>query len=72
MAKVIAAVPDKDISRMLEQLSHDDWDLLMKYLYRAMASAGKTSPALLKWHGALSELAGIGSIVRVLTDKKTV
>jgi len=48
-------------------------DLLMKYIYRGfeLPSEG-SSPHLLFWHEKIFETSGVGSIIRVLTDRKRV
>ena len=48
-------------------------DLLMKYIYRGFESPSEGSSAqLLFWHEKVFETAGVGSIVRVMTDRKKV
>ncbi|KAK6515412.1 hypothetical protein TWF506_007748 [Arthrobotrys conoides] len=57
-------------------------DTLMKYLYKGMAkkdapqvgSGGASGgmSVLLSWHEKVVEIAGLGSIVRVMTDRRTV
>jgi actin related protein 2/3 complex subunit 5 len=48
-------------------------DLLMKYIYRGFESPSDGSSGhLLLWHEKVFEKGGLGSIVRVLTDKKKV
>ena len=53
-------------------------DVLMKYLYKGMkdASAGAGSggkmSVLLSWHEKVVDVAGEGSIVRCMTDRRTV
>jgi hypothetical protein len=42
----------------------------MKYVFRGLAEA-ESCAALLKWHGALVDVAGLGCIVRAMTDRKT-
>jgi actin related protein 2/3 complex subunit 5 len=68
---VISAVKDADIKSHIDSLSDDQLDLLMKYLYRAMANADN-SAALLKWHAMIVEKAGLGCIVRAFAERKTV
>ena len=69
----LAAVPDKEsaITKVVESLSSDQHDVLMKYIYRALQNATNCG-AMLKWHGVLFKHSGIGCIVRTLTDRKTV
>ena len=63
--KAICAVPEKDVSAVLETLSELEHDILMKYLYRALEST-ESNAQLLRWHGALTEKAGLGCIMRAL------
>lgn len=45
----------------------------MKYLYAGMAKPEQyNSSILLTWHEKLTDAAGTGCIVRVMTDKRTV
>ena len=46
-------------------------DNLMKYVFRGLGEA-KNCGAMLKWHGALTKTAGMGPIVRSMTDRKTI
>ena len=49
----------------------EECDTAMKYVYRAMAENHNCS-SMLKWHGALVEAAGLGTISRVIASRKTV
>mmetsp|Transcript_28400 Transcript_28400/g.41872 ORF Transcript_28400/g.41872 Transcript_28400/m.41872 type:complete len:135 (+) Transcript_28400:182-586(+) len=70
---VLMAIPEKNIDEAIKSLSLEDCDILMKFLYKLLASkAGTGSGTLLKWHGKLVPKTGAGSIVRVLTDQKVV
>ena len=69
--KVIAAVEDRQIDEVLGALSPDACDVLMKYIYKGLESPEQSSQ-LLKWHAKLLDKAGLGSIVRVMADRKTV
>tara|TARA_A100001015_G_C14602996_1_gene561187 strand:+ start:46 stop:453 length:408 start_codon:yes stop_codon:yes gene_type:complete len=71
--RALAAIPDKDseIKGVVEKLSVDAQDTLMKYIYRALGEA-KSCSSMLKWHGLLLSNAGIGAIVRTMVDRKTV
>ncbi|KAI8093272.1 actin-related protein 2/3 complex subunit 5 [Halteromyces radiatus] len=61
-----------DIPDTIKNLSSDQRDVLMKYLYAGMAKPEVfNSSVLLTWHEKLTEVAGTGSIVRVMTDKRT-
>jgi len=41
----------------------------MKYIYRGLAEA-ESCGTLLKWHGVVVEVAGLGPIVRAMTDRR--
>ena len=69
---VLAQVTDSEIQSVVEVLDADSCDVLMKYAYRFMGEKKKNYPQLLKIHAQVTETAGIGSIVRALTDRKTV
>jgi len=64
-----------DIQAMLKALDPESQDTLMKYIYKGMATPGSSdisASVLLTWHEKLTEIAGTGCIVRVMTDRKTV
>ncbi|BGP57936.1 hypothetical protein JCM8202_004631 [Rhodotorula sphaerocarpa] len=62
-----------DIPQLVQALSPDQHVLLMKYLYKAMENLGDTSGnVVLGWHEKLTEVAGIGCIVRVMSDRRRV
>lgn len=57
--------------RQLEVPHHTD--LLMKYIYKGFELPSEVSSAqLLSWHEKVFALGGLGSIVRVMTDRKRV
>jgi len=68
---VLTAVKEKDIEAAVNTLNADQLDVLMKYIYRGLAT-GEQSAALLKWHESTLKKAGLGSVVRALTERKTV
>ena len=53
----------------MARLNDAQKDILMKVIYVALGNDCKNSPLYFKWHAALYEAAGVGSIVRVITDK---
>ncbi|GAA6008433.1 hypothetical protein JCM11491_004475 [Sporobolomyces phaffii] len=62
-----------DIPNLVATLSSSEQVTLMKYLYKAMENLGDSSGnAVLGWHEKLVEVAGIGCIVRVMTDRRRV
>ncbi|KAG9303285.1 hypothetical protein G9A89_013611 [Geosiphon pyriformis] len=71
--EVLNSTKAADIPGLLKSLSNTQQDTLMKYIYRGMTNP-ETFPSavLLNWHEKLTEVAGVGCIVRVITDRKTV
>ncbi|GAA5988082.1 hypothetical protein JCM5350_003929 [Sporobolomyces pararoseus] len=62
-----------DIPNLVQTLTPSEQVTLMKYLYKAMENLGDSSGnAVLGWHEKLVEVAGIGCIVRVMTDRRRV
>ncbi|KAF9910424.1 hypothetical protein BX616_010872 [Lobosporangium transversale] len=63
----------KSADQLVKNLSSEEQDVLMKYLYAGMAAPEQNnSGVLLTWHEKLTEVAGQGCIVRVITDRRTV
>ncbi|WVQ80745.1 hypothetical protein IAT38_002850 [Cryptococcus sp. DSM 104549] len=64
-----------DIPTVIKSLGPVQQDHLMAYLYKGMAALGQgtdvSGSVLLTWHEKLTEVAGVGCIVRVMTDRKT-
>lgn len=61
---------NQDINEMNAILQKD---VLMKYVYRGFENPSEGSSGhLLFWHEKVFESTGVGSIVRVLTDRKKV
>jgi actin related protein 2/3 complex subunit 5 len=70
---VLAAAKEGEIDSLIDALDHDQQDLLMKYIYRSLSTGEAPSSAVLfKWHKAVVAKAGMGCVVRVLTERKTV
>ncbi len=66
-------IKQNQVEAVVKQLDTDQRDLLMKYIYRGFEFPCEGSSAhLLFWHEKVFEEAGVGSIVRVLTDRKKV
>ncbi|CEQ41803.1 SPOSA6832_03553 [Sporobolomyces salmonicolor] len=62
-----------DIPALVATLEPAEQVTLMKYLYKAMENLGDSSGnVVLGWHEKLVEVAGIGCIVRVMTDRRRV
>jgi len=72
---ILNSTKSTDIPSIVRALSQDSQDTLMKYLYKGMAIQGDseiTPSVLLTWHEKLTDVAGTGCIVRVMTDRRTV
>jgi len=69
--KVMVAVSDKDIEDVLANFNPVTLDLLMKYVYKGLQNHEHSTHGF-KWHSAILEKTGLGSIVRTMTDRKTV
>lgn len=73
VVKVLSSFKSSDIEKAVSSLDKASVDLLMKYIYRGFEKPTDNSSAiLLTWHEKVLAVAGVGSIVRVLTARKTV
>ncbi|KAF9221815.1 actin-related protein ARPC5 [Gyrodon lividus] len=75
VVSVLNSTKATDIPNVLRSLSQDEQDTLMKYIYKGMGMPGwgdVSGSVLLGWHEKLTEVAGTGCIVRVMTDRRTV
>ncbi|CAB1325969.1 unnamed protein product [Coregonus sp. 'balchen'] len=71
--KVLSAFKSSDIEKAVQSLDKNGVDLLMKYIYKGFENPSENSSAtLLLWHEKALSAGGVGSIVRVLTARKTV
>ncbi|XP_018588307.1 actin-related protein 2/3 complex subunit 5-like protein [Scleropages formosus] len=71
--KVLTSFRSSEIEQAVRSLDRNGVDLLMKYIYRGFEKPSENSSAiLLQWHEKAFAVGGLGSIVRVLTARKTV
>ncbi|CAI9596590.1 unnamed protein product [Staurois parvus] len=71
--KVLVLFKTNEIEKAVQSLEKNDVDMLMKYIYKGFESPSDNSSAvLLQWHEKALAVGGVGSIVRVLTARKTV
>uniref|UniRef100_A0A674EL90 Actin-related protein 2/3 complex subunit 5 n=1 Tax=Salmo trutta TaxID=8032 RepID=A0A674EL90_SALTR len=71
--RVLTSFKSSDIEPAVKSLDRSGVDLLMKYIYRGFEKPSDNSSAiLLQWHEKAFAVGGLGSIVRVLTARKTV
>lgn len=71
MESVLSTISESEIAGLLKDLDLDTCDVLMKYVYKLMAKSSNCA-IMLKIHAQLVDKAGLGSIVRVMTDRKQV
>ncbi|KAF9380604.1 hypothetical protein CPB97_008245 [Podila verticillata] len=70
---VLSSIKLVEVPQLVKALAPEEQDVLMKYLYAGMAAPEQNnSGVLLAWHEKLTEVAGQGCIVRVITDRRTV
>merc|ERR1712189_151947 len=73
MLRVLTSYKNTEIGAAASSLSIKEIDVLMKYIYRGFAEPKDSYCAsLLAWHDRLVATGGPGSVIRVLTDRKTV
>ncbi|XP_068427569.1 actin-related protein 2/3 complex subunit 5-like [Clinocottus analis] len=73
VVKVLSSFKSSDIEKAVGSLDKAGVDLLMKYIYRGFENPNDNSSAvLLQWHEKALAVGGVGSIVRVLTSRKTI
>jgi len=71
--KVLLSIKSAQMEEAVNALDREQLDILMKYIYRGFEFPSEGSSGhLLAWHEKVHAVAGVGSIVRVLTDKKRV
>ncbi|XP_046845768.1 actin-related protein 2/3 complex subunit 5-A-like [Xenia sp. Carnegie-2017] len=71
--RVLQAFKSSEIDAGLKVLDKEEVDILMRYIYRGFAQASDSASAiLLTWHEKVVAIGGIGTIVRVMTDRKSV
>jgi len=71
--RVLNAIKSNQMEEAVQNLDTDQVDTLMKYIYRGFETPSEGSSAhLLSWHDKAFAVGGIGSITRVLADRKRV
>ncbi|CAJ0595520.1 unnamed protein product [Cylicocyclus nassatus] len=71
VAKVLGSFKSTEIDAVVKRLSNDEGDILMKYVYKAMEITPENAlcQTLLTWHSLLVARFGLGSIIRVFSDR---
>ncbi|KZV71756.1 arp2/3 complex subunit [Peniophora sp. CONT] len=75
LVTVLNSTKSVDIPNVVKSISPETQDTLMKYLYKGMGISGwgdVSGSVLLGWHEKLTEAAGVGCIVRAMTDRRLV
>ncbi|RWS23047.1 Actin-related protein 2/3 complex subunit 5-like protein [Leptotrombidium deliense] len=73
MMQTMSNVKASEMDKVIDALDMDEVDVVMKYIYRGFENPSEgRSGHLLVWHEKAYNKSGLGSIVRVLTDKKRV
>lgn len=76
MLEVLATIRSNQITSTVEGLSADQRDTLIKYIYKGMGSplgqAHGNGGILLTWFEKTVEVTGQGSIIRYMSDRRTV
>ncbi|RCN35188.1 hypothetical protein ANCCAN_18963 [Ancylostoma caninum] len=69
--KVLGSFKSSEIEPVVKRLSNDEGDILMKYVYKAMEITPENAlcQTLLTWHSLLVARFGLGSIIRVFSDR---
>jgi len=71
--RVLTSFSSKDIEQGVKSLGKTEVDILMKYIYRGFSEPTENRSAiLLSWHEKVLAVGGLGTVIRVLTDRKTV
>ncbi|KXJ29584.1 actin-related protein 2/3 complex subunit 5-C [Exaiptasia diaphana] len=71
--RVLNATKANEIEQAIKGLDNRGVDILMKYIYRGFSEPSDNNCAiLLSWHEKATAIGGLGCIVRVLADRKTV
>ena len=69
--KVLAALADSELPALVGGLTMEECDVLMKYVFKLMGRNSNCG-SMLKLHAQLVDKGGLGTIVRVMTDRKQV
>ncbi|CAO1634392.1 unnamed protein product [Sympodiomycopsis kandeliae] len=71
--QLLNSVKSTDIAPLLKALDVDQRDTLMKWIYKGLSRPELGSGGvLLGWHEKLTEIAGTGCIVRVMSDRRRI
>ncbi|RKP21806.1 actin-related protein 2/3 complex subunit 5, partial [Rozella allomycis CSF55] len=70
---ILQCAKSQEVLSIIKGLTSSHHDTLMKFIYNGMARPEiYQPPLLLLWHEKIVEHTGLGTIIRVLTDKHSV
>uniref|UniRef100_A0A5S6QHD5 Actin-related protein 2/3 complex subunit 5 n=1 Tax=Trichuris muris TaxID=70415 RepID=A0A5S6QHD5_TRIMR len=70
VVRVLCSIKQTDVEAAVDELDLAQLDLLMKYIYKGFEFPHEgSSTVLLAWHRIVVKKAGIGCVVRVLSDR---
>ncbi|KAJ2083066.1 arp2/3 complex subunit [Coemansia sp. RSA 988] len=73
VSEILMATRAQDIASVVANLADEDRDVLLKYIYHGLARPAEFNcGVLLSWHERIVESGGLGSIVRVMSDRRVV
>lgn len=72
VVRVLSSIKTSEIAGALQSLNIEELDVLMKYVYKGFALGldGQQCGCLLSWHEKILAKGGMGTIIRVLADRK--
>uniref|UniRef100_A0A060TF04 Actin-related protein 2/3 complex subunit 5 n=1 Tax=Blastobotrys adeninivorans TaxID=409370 RepID=A0A060TF04_BLAAD len=74
--EVLTTIKSSDITQIVDQLTPEDQNVLIKYLYKGMGSPLGQSHGnggiLLSWFEKTVDITGQGAIIRYIADRRTV
>ena len=70
MVNALAKVKKSQIKELLEQMSQNEREIVLKYVYYGFQINASKATEYLYWHQMIIKIDGIGAIVRVSTDIK--
>ena len=72
VVRVISSMKTSEIAGALQSLNIEELDTLMKYIYKGFSLGldGQQCGSLLSWHEKIVAKGGMGTIIRVLADRK--
>jgi actin related protein 2/3 complex subunit 5 len=69
VTRVLSSCPATNVERIINDLSVTEWDEVLKYVYKGLAT-GESCSLYLKWHAKLVEKGGVGCVMRAMVDRK--